>query len=428
MPTVARILGDRILQSNTLLEGDYAGLTADGLRASSFIEQSLRPATAYYFPLSYSFKGAAPGSLQLTVENPLSDNNVIFDDVGAWVGTANTNLWKDTGDLYGFKSGTSGIYAPINNKYVDIQTATDSASASNAFSITSGTAYTVSAYFRSTVENTYLTPDGFKLVQSVGGSEIARSEETVTIPAGLWQRWQRGFGTATYLASITAYPWITAPAGIRICAPMIEARPFVSAYTASSNTAGLLRFNLYNQTGLRWNQDYTIMYWKRMHGTHTNNLSGYNIDSIGRNSNTVGGGCRWWGKDANVDKWRAHWDTTGVSFTFASYQYKWLFVVLRRLSGILTLQVFSPENRNNPIYASSIDDSAATDNRYVTQNGYDLQLGGWDNQNPCNSYYRDLVVMPSAGLSDADILLHWNTMLSITAASEIYTGILQEGF
>ncbi len=136
MPTVARILRDRILQSNTLLEGNYAGLTADGLRASSFIEQSPRPATAYYFPLSYSFKGAAPGSLQLTVENPLSDNNVIFDDVGAWVGTANTNLWKDTGDLYGFKSGTSGVYAPINNKYVAIQTATDPASASNAFSIT----------------------------------------------------------------------------------------------------------------------------------------------------------------------------------------------------------------------------------------------------------------------------------------------------
>jgi hypothetical protein len=35
-------------------------------------------------------------------------------------------------------------------------------------------------------------------------------------------------------------------------------------------------------------------------------------------------------------------------------------------------------------------------NYYVTQHGYDLKLGGWDNGNECWSYYKHLTILKRA--------------------------------
>jgi len=43
-----------------------------------------------------------------------------------------------------------------------------------------------------------------------------------------------------------------------------------------------------------------------------------------------------------------------------------------------------------------------TANRYVTQYGYDLKLGGWDDINNCNTYFRDLIVIKRA-LTESEI-------------------------
>ena len=51
-------------------------------------------------------------------------------------------------------------------------------------------------------------------------------------------------------------------------------------------------------------------------------------------------------------------------------------------------------------YQQSITISAP--NYFVTQYGYDLKLGGWDNGNPPNTYYRDLIVAKRA-LSDTEL-------------------------
>lgn len=425
MPTVvARTDGFefKALELGTDLQRITHRLYSNRFQAADLKEEQRRPADAYYFPLDGNKLGYAANSAVRNLQAELSDNNYIQDSEGAWVGTANVNLWPAKTGLKGWQTGTAGLVPPLDNSYIDITSATDTLTANNYIAISANQPYTVSAYFRSTAINPTVKPMHFRLVRSTGASELARAGEIVTIPNGLWERWQRAYGSATYTeATSTAFPYIASPAGARYCGMMLENRPFVSAWVADSNAGGLLRFNLHNSIGLNWNEDYTIMYWKKMHGTNSNGTSnGYNVDSLGRNSNTVGGGFRWWGKYTDLT-----WGfISGIrtAFNLSDLQYKWVLIVLRRSGSTQTLKLYS----KNYLYSQTMDDSSAvTANRYVTQNGYDLQLGGWDNGNPCNAYYRDLIILKRA-LTDFELDSYFNTKLKLEEHA-MYANSLLEG-
>ena len=49
-------------------------------------------------------------------------------------------------------------------------------------------------------------------------------------------------------------------------------------------------------------------------------------------------------------------------------------------------------------------------NYFVSQYGYDLKLGGYNNGNPPNSYYKDLVVAKRA-LTDTELTTIYNTQM-----------------
>jgi len=436
MPTIAKAY-DNILSAIELEEDTVNGVSSTSFKSIEFIEQSPRPADAYYFPLDVDARGYAPGNYDTKTINPVQAANLAFDGDGCWVGSAVTNLWPIKTDLQGWTGGgtiVSSRVSPMGDLKQELtkpggstllQSTTDAA---NSLVLTSGTNYTLSSYYRH-VSGTSYSPTEFKLAKSVGGTPITKTSEAYKIPT-IKSQWQRGWGTATYNEATTAWPYLVWTgldvATARFAGMMIEAKPFVSAWCLNTRGAGLLTWNLYASCGLNWNADYTIVYWKKAHGTDANGTAvGYSIDSIGRNSNTIGGGYRWWGKTAASLTYGI--SGTGATLTYSNYQYTWNMHVIKRTGTSLSLRVYGM-GTNGLFLAQSVDDSEATANRYVTQDGRDLQLGGWDNSNPTNTYYRDLLVIPGRAMSDAELDKMYNSKLRVftnyVAAGQMIEGII----
>lgn len=427
------------LKAHNLEEASAHGLgtsIGEGLRAISFIEEAPRPADAYYFPLSKDAKGYAPGDVLPTI-NPTIATNLAFDEDGVWVGTTQTNLWPAKtgsrgwlGDPIGSPLTCTPAFQGILRQNLVKPGGTtvihSTLSPGNKFVPVVNSWYTVSAYYRQ-LYGIPTTPTRFSLSKSAGGMSIGRTGEVLSIPT-IKEQWLRGFGSAQYTESAPeAWPYITWTAAeameARVCGEMLEAKPFVSAFCEDTRGPGALAFNLHISIGLNWDEDYTICYWKKLHGTATDQVvTGYNLDSLGRNSNTVGGGFRRWGKGATDFSF----GFTGVGPTFSreDMQYSWVFIALRRLNGTLTLNIYGMGGEGLTS-TQAVDDSSAGPDRYVTQNNYDLQLGGWDAANPCNAYYRDLIVLKRA-LSDEDLAYMYGTKLKVYADS-ITISSLEEG-
>ena len=405
----------------------------EGVRAAEFIEEAPRPTDAFYFPLDTDARGYAPGDSLPTIE-PTIATNLAFDEDGVWVGTALTNLWP-------LKTGNQGwigstVVNSLRSFVGDLkQTLTKAGGATNAHSSlqlensfipVNNSWYTVSSYYRQ-LSGILTSPATFALSKTNGGTAIGRTNASSVIPA-IKEQWQRGWGSAFYTELVlNAWPWISWTAATamqaRVCGGMVEKKPFVSAYCLSSRSAGALAFNLHASIGLNWDEDYTICYWKKMHGTSSDEVdNGYSSDSLGRNSNTVGGGYRWWGK--NPTSFNFGFSGNGATFVKADMQYRWVFIALRRVDGILTLRTYGMGTAGLSS-TQDVDDSFAGPDRYVTQNNYDLQLGGWDAANPCNAYYKDLIVLKRA-LSNQEIDYMYATKLKMYADA-ITIGAIQEG-
>lgn len=176
----------------------------------------------------------------------------------------------------------------------------------------------------------------------------------------------------------------------------IEERVYPSPYMAEMRDTSHFEYNLYRDYGLDWSKDWTIAYWKKPLGTSTlNSMTGYNLDSLGCNNNSVGHGYIWWGKTSGSDYIQG-----SANFDPATYYKKWRFVTITKSGSNMMIKERQEDgtvfNRQSSLVTSVPD-------HYVTPYGYDLKLGGWDNVNGgCNSYYKDLIVAKRA-LSDVEL-------------------------
>jgi hypothetical protein len=170
-----------------------------------------------------------------------------------------------------------------------------------------------------------------------------------------------------------------------------------------------------------WGGSWTICYWKKPMGTYTNDLNGYNIESLGCNSNTVGGAYIWWGKTYGENNL---YETDGVWYSFSPTDYfgEWQFVSLVKSGSTLIIKTWM---KNGDVPVRTVNVGSLSTNAYVTQYGYDFKLGGWDNANPTNTYFRDLVVV-KRNLSDAE-LLNVYRQFSIYKTKAYAKNITEEG-
>jgi hypothetical protein len=347
-----------------------------------------------------------------------SDGTYYYNNHKGWVGDSTE------GRRLGFKDLKRVSLVKAGGTLVDHKTL----DANNKFAMTPGY-YTVSSYYRQD-SGVLTTPTKFCLssaaVESTLGHDPA-SMVTVIPPAAL--QWQRGWGSADYDVTADARPWISWSAStameLRTSGEMVERKPFVSAYCNSSRGAGLLTYNLYNACGLRWNADYTIVYWKKPHGTNSDGIAdGYNLDSFGRNSNTVGGGYLWWGKtDAD---WSFGLSGSGATTSIDAWRYNWQMIAITRSGTTLNIRWYGMGTGGLVYSATKSDNVGGIANYYVNQNGYDFQLGGYDNANPNNSYFRDLLVIPDVAMSAIELDKYFLTKLKVYG-DKVRCASLEEG-
>jgi hypothetical protein len=385
---------------------------------------------AYHIPLDDRSSGFTPtGERTLT---PAQESNIVYDENGAWVGTEVTNLWPIKTGAMGWTGGqvTSSL-SPVYENAIkhtliqDISTTAQHTLASGNYFGSSQTYYTVSSYYRQNSGKAFSNPTKFVLASNTSGTEIARTDNSYHV-APMTGVYQRGWATASYTSSSgTAYPYIRweTPSGYELqsafVGEMVEQNYFVSSWCPTSRGKGELTYNLHASTGLNWNDEYTIMYWKRPHGTDTRNIStGYNAESIG---SSASGRHIWWGREQSSRKY-------GVNGSFSTivgtYQYNWFLHVLRRVGTNFIVQVFLHTSKT-PVYEATIGDAANTADYYVTPQGYDFRLGGRDAGYASNSYYRDIQVMNYA-LSDEEVATYFNTKYKVLN-DHIPVGLMTEG-
>ena len=170
----------------------------------------------------------------------------------------------------------------------------------------------------------------------------------------------------------------------------------------SSEDKGNLDFNLHESIGLDWSGDWSIIYWKKSMATHVNTLEGYNIESLGCNNNNIGSGYIWWGKTDNLNEFYGATNSSGSKVIDPNtYFGAWYMVSIVKSGSDIT---FKYHDICGDSYKRVEDGSIInTNNYFMTQYGYDLMLGGWGDTNICNTFYRDLIVVPNRALLDSEL-------------------------
>jgi hypothetical protein len=388
-----------------LLYNNKFTITKTGdINLSKLIEQSSStPSDAYIFPLSIDSKD------KYKLISSSEDINTEYVNGSVWVGTQVTNLYKQASSPTDFSVVGSGIF-----NITKVENTTEFTYMYNqnlpwtyhgqTIPMTAGTQYMVSMdIFISNDANIPLT--GTMWVANMEGS-VSTGFYHDNTKKGTWQHVEKlvtSTGTSTNLYLYPSTSTIPATTGyLKIKNVMVTEKIYYVPFTQISRGTSSLEFNFNRDISLDWSKDWSICYWKNPIATFDNTLTGYNIESLGCNSNSVGGGYIWWGKlNGSNSVYEAG------NFDPNKYFGRWRMVSLSKTGTTLTIKEWSSEG----IYTRIVSTTNTVSNYYVTQHGYDFKLGGWDNGNPCNSYYRDLIVIKRC-LSDVEIQKIYKTHLT----------------
>jgi len=180
--------------------------------------------------------------------------------------------------------------------------------------------------------------------------------------------------------------------------PSVVQTQYVQPYFENARGAGFLEFNLYRDIGLLWSGDWTIIYWKKPTGTNagTNNLTGYNLSSLG-GTGIGAAGYLWWGKNTGANTIQG---STPFAFDPNGYFGHWIMISMQKTGTNIRIVEWDIDGVKQRVRNASTTNS---DPDYYVSSvwNYDLCLHGEYHANMrCNSYYRDLLVFKSY-LTDA---------------------------
>lgn len=406
---------NRILSADEInkILGSNLSLTSSGnILQTNIKERSivLPNSMYYYFPLDDS------SSELSNIAKASEETNIIYED-GAWVGSSTTNEfaypdfntssssggwkhWGSAGHIGTYGQNTDPLYIFDKSKQYSHWVA-NAAEATSSYLLYQSPAF----------------EGGYRSLQAIicmdDLSEVtdakvypAWNARNGGIPLSKWTSIKRIDGTHFYhckaegisqdgsndLVGIYVKPGYK----IYVSAMQLEQKPFCSPIAFPSRGSSSLEFNFNRDLGLDWASNWTIIYWKKPVGTSNNLLTGYNIESLGCNGNSVGGGYRWIGKNSGSN---IIYGSSPSDFVPEQYFNKWHMVSLVKIGSTITAKTWGV---NSLVSTRTISSTTTVSNYYVTQYGYDFKLGGHDNNNPPNTYYRDLIVVKEA-LSDAII-------------------------
>ena len=370
------------------------------------------PSDAYYYPLDFDTKDKNKRF------SSSKSQNLIPDSGGLWVGTAVTNLvtqfnqaWGPWGTVTG--ATTSRVLANTNEINCKITVMGASSGTryydSNRITSTGGATYTASIIFKATnTPNTnlfYLRQYDSSGTQLSEGGIFANATK-ISLSDG----WTIAYVTFTVSAtcasfSLQGYEYIVNDITVRNL--MCINKPFPTPYVSKSISMGALEFNFNSSIGLDWSKDWSMVYWKKPVGTHNDTMTtGYNIESLGSNGNSVGGGYVYWGRQ-NIAGDTFCVNSTSVG-SLSNYFNKWHMVSLQKTGTTITIKVWTPSG----VLIGTATTTNTVANYFVNQYGFDFKLGGWDTTYATNTLYKDLIVVPGRCMSDTEVTNLWKRKMS----------------
>lgn len=188
-----------------------------------------------------------------------------------------------------------------------------------------------------------------------------------------------------------------------------------------------LQFNLHEDLNLKWNENWSICYFKKPIKCNGNSMNGYLIDSLGCNSNSVGGDYMWFGRNWNentITLSTNRGNTSSIAFNATDFFNKWhlVYISYNKTSNILTYRVYFSTGEVNSF---TVNYTVSGENGFVTQHGYDLFLGGWDASACCTAEYKDLIVCQQ--LLDEQINKLAKTWITDYENNTVSMGSIKEG-
>lgn len=180
--------------------------------------------------------------------------------------------------------------------------------------------------------------------------------------------------------------------------PQLEIKPFASSFVNGSRPTGKLVVPLEKLGFNPATDDWVVHYWKYPVATRTNDLTGYNLCSIGRYTYTSDNseGYLWWGKQggSNVFRIRVVYNDSTVAFALSpSFDPAWYFrnwhheVLLKHgsemqywIDGTLQIQfALAKPLLNNFVVGLTLGGTSGiyTDNSYIANACYGFYTDQW---------------------------------------------------
>lgn len=174
-----------------------------------------------------------------------------------------------------------------------------------------------------------------------------------------------------------------------------------------------IKFNLSKDIGLDWSKPWTICYWRK---PLCEASSKYNLDSIGSNNSKLDNRGYIYLGGANAENRLAiRLDnsliyTTVINEKNINYYSNWTFNCIKYDGTNLT--AFIRGEKFNEFKATCVPSTPVTANYYDSGYGYDLLLGGYDNNNAAGTIYKDLLIAKNAIISDEDLDYIYRTKIN----------------
>jgi len=374
------------------------------------------PLDAYYYPLGLDTKDEYKNYSSSTA------NNLAYEEGSVWVGSSSTNLLQPLepswGVWGGFTGSSTNFLAPDGTNGVHLSALTSGGcrwyGPGNRFNASGSSLYMVTAIVKYTVEPSV----NLFYIRQYRADNTQISEFGIFSPSGKvslgngWYRVSKTFTSSSECTTFSVEGYEYGVTDVYMYNIQCEQKSFPTPYVNGTRSTSYIAFNFNSSIGLSWAGDWSIVYWKKPVATHSNNLTGYNIESLGCNGNSTGGGYTWWGKTDGVDTINS---SNPLGFTPSKFFNKWRMVSLVKSGTTVIVKEWSQE----AVHIRTISTTNTVSNYYVTQYGYDFKMSGWDNGNSCNSYFRDLIVTKRA-LTDIEVSNLYKNMLTDNKLGDVY--------
>jgi hypothetical protein len=375
------------------------------------------PSGCYYFPLGLNAKN------EFNNIGPYAEVNTVYEDGSVWVGSATTNL------LDGTMSINNNFSIVIEDGWNKLTLNSGDGSMGNRFfvpvsSLTNGAIYTASCEV--------YNPNAEAITAHIDWCD--QNNINTLIPPFTLKRIYVTASRSAYDATYRFMDVAITDVGktIWIRKPMVQRTSFLTPYTPLSKDTSQLTFNLNSKIGLDWSGDWSIVYFKKPVGTSID-LTGYSLESLGCNTNSVGGSYLWWGKGGSTNTLKGNSEGGVPIPTFdnnvinpSTFFNNWYMVSVVKSGTTITIKYFGVDKSVRTATLSGVSYTAA--NAFVNQYGYDFNLGGWDNNTNgyvSNAYYRDLIVAKRA-LSAAEVEAIFKTFMKAKQTGLQIQGRLKE--